>query len=116
MRIKWSLTPHPAPPHEPPFQLDAVGSSVKPCFLVCFNDPPHPNPLPQGEGTAIACASLFGCVSCESCRRYFQVQGFNARTCWGKSLPVGRGEGEFHFRLQTKSCVGKRWPQPKLQH
>src|ERR1700678_1138277 len=72
-----------------------MGRSRSECtgFIVSGNDRPHPNLLPRGEGTAIACVSLRGCVSCESSRERLVVQGFKARVCWRKSLPVWRGEG-----------------------
>ena len=63
-------------------------------FVVSGNDRPHPDLLPRGEGTAIAYVSLRGCTSCESSRGWFDVQGFKARVCWGKSLTPFGGERE----------------------
>ena len=74
-------------PPEPRFQWDAAGASVRASFVVSGNDRPHPNLLPRGEGTAIACVSLRGCALCESSRGYLVAHGFNARVCWGKFPP-----------------------------
>src|ERR1700678_3587457 len=74
-----------------------MGRSRSECtgFIVSGNDRPHPNLLPKGEGTAIACVSLRGCASGESSRRCLVVQGVKAHFCLGKSLPAKRGgEGE----------------------
>ena len=77
------------PPHEPRFQRDAADAGVRASFVVSGNDRPHPDLLPRGEGTAIACVSLCGCASGESSRGCLVVQGFKARVSWEKSLLTG---------------------------
>jgi hypothetical protein len=73
---------------EPGFQLDAGGASVNVLLKVSCKARPHPNLLPRGEGTAIACVSLRGCVSCESCRGGLLVQGSRRELVGGNLIPA----------------------------
>ena len=70
---------------------DAASASVQASFVVSYNDRPHPNLLPRGEGTAIACVSFCGCPSGESSRGCLVVQGFKARILRGILSPFGGG-------------------------
>src|SRR6267143_1917793 len=82
------MTPHPNPPHEPRDQTNRLT--------------PHPGPLPfEGRG-----------------RPHAAVQGFNARSSSGKSLPSeGRGKrfdgfvlsaAVFSVERRSSNCPGVR--------
>ena len=53
-----------------------------------FNAPPHPNPLPRGEGTAESRFDDFGSPLGKSSR------GFSRETANGSPSPGGEGRGE----------------------
>jgi hypothetical protein len=53
-----------------------------------FNAPPHPNPLPKGEGTGSARLSTFKGIAVNSSRR------FSRETANVSLSPGGGGQGE----------------------